>query len=113
MKPGELAKRLQGADMERMRTQLMQRIVLTVEGQAKRNAPVRTGLLRRSITSRVEEAGARGVVGTNVSYARYVHDGTRYQQAQPFLTDALEASRDTIDELLQAAGEQLLAEIAG
>ncbi len=43
--------------------------------RAKQEAPVRTGILRGSITMRVEEEEAR--VGTNLNYARYQEYGTR------------------------------------
>jgi hypothetical protein len=54
----------------------MSRLVLTVEAEAKRQVPVRTGTLRRSITSVVESAGERGRVGSNLRYALWVHEGT-------------------------------------
>lgn len=47
---------------------------LLVEGEAKENCPVKDGQLRQSITSEVEDYV--GVVGTNVEYAPYVHQGT-------------------------------------
>ena len=55
----------------------MHRSVLTLEGKGKALAPVKTGTLRRSITSEVRSAGGviTGVVGTNVPYARYVEEG--------------------------------------
>jgi hypothetical protein len=53
-------------------TEAMTRSVLIVEGNAKREAPVKTGNLRRTITSRVEQGGKRGVIGTNAPYARPV-----------------------------------------
>jgi hypothetical protein len=59
---------------------------LLVETQAKRNLGggegfpkrVDTGRLRASITTQVVESGGqlRVTVGTNVRYARWVHDGT-------------------------------------
>lgn len=56
---------------------------LKVEGQAKKNlrsdpTRVKTGRLSSSITHEMRFGGARLVmrVGTNVSYARFVHDGT-------------------------------------
>lgn len=58
-------------------TEAMTRSVLIVEGNTKREAPVKSGNLRRTITSRVEDGGRRGVVGTNAPYARPVHDGSR------------------------------------
>ena len=54
----------------------MSRITLEVEGNSKRESPVKRGTLRRSITSRVEQGGDVGRVGTNLSYARPVHDGS-------------------------------------
>lgn len=52
-----------------------------------------TGRLRASIGVKpFKSAGfpIYGVtVGTNVDYAIYVHDGTRYMEANPFLRDAV------------------------
>lgn len=49
-----------------------------VVNQAKRLAPVDNGTLRNSITMELLTRGGRPLVrvGTNVKYARYVHDGT-------------------------------------
>ena len=137
MTPEELAQRLTQEQLDKFA--LMSRIVLTVEGNAKREAPVRTGHLRRSITSRVEGTGERGVIGTNLAYARSVHEGTaphtirpRTKKAlfwkgarhpvravrhpgtpgNPFFTRGMGLSRGTIDELLQEAGVELFARIA-
>jgi hypothetical protein len=52
-----------------------------------------TGRLRASIkvstftSSTWSTPGVR--VGTNVEYAVYVHEGTRYMQKNPFITDAV------------------------
>jgi hypothetical protein len=67
----------------------MSRAVLTVEAASKREAPVRTGNLRRTITSRVEQGGDRGVIGTNASYARPVHEGSRPHTIVPVRAKAL------------------------
>lgn len=51
-----------------------------------------TGRLRASIkvSSFSGKSGFAGVrVGTNVEYAPYVHDGTRYMRANPFLANAV------------------------
>ena len=55
-----------------MRT-AMQRSVLMVQREAQRETPVVTGTLRRSLTT--EATPERGTVGTNIPYARAVHDG--------------------------------------
>lgn len=62
-----------------------------VKNGARARCPVDTGNLRGSITSEIRQtsSGLIGRVGTNVPYAIYVHEGTKYQAAQPFLRDAL------------------------
>lgn len=110
MTPAELAGRLAAAELDMQ--EAMTRIVLTVEGKAKRVTPVDTGTLRRSITHRVESAGERGVVGTNVEYAPFVHEGTRRMAARPFLVQGMEASRTEIERILERAGVKLFTRIA-
>lgn len=52
-----------------------------------------TGRLRASIGIRESVPGKPGAVsvGTNVDYAPFVHDGTRFMEANPFLLNALES----------------------
>ena len=47
---------------------------MIVENKAKEHCPVDDGTLRASITSEVKNGV--GLVGTNVEYAPYVHEGT-------------------------------------
>ncbi|HEU5013955.1 MAG TPA: HK97 gp10 family phage protein [Roseiflexaceae bacterium] len=89
MTPDQFANRFTGAALKAELTQAMQRIVLTGEGYAKAEAPVKRGTLRRSITSRVEAGGRRGVIGTNLRYARPVHDGSRAHTIRPVRARAL------------------------
>jgi HK97 gp10 family phage protein len=110
MKPEELARRFQTETLDKVK--LMSRITLTVEANTKPRVPVDTGTLRRSITHRVERAGERGVVGTNVNYAVYVHEGTWKMRGRPFLEQGLAASRATIDQMLEDAGVELFTRIA-
>lgn len=84
---------------------VMQRIVLIALGHSQRRTPVKTGTLRRSETTRVEAGGMRGVLGTNVKYAAFVHDGTKYQAARPFFEQGIADSRAEIDKELARAGE--------
>ena len=91
---------------------LMSRIVLTVEANSKRVTPVLTGNLKRSITSRVEAAGERGVVGTNASYARFVHDGTSRMAPRPFFTNGMGLSRDSINGFMDDELAQVVKGIA-
>lgn len=55
-------------------TDSLNKACLLVEDSAKAKAPVNTGTLRNSITYEIE--GDTGIVGTNLEYAPYVHEGT-------------------------------------
>ena len=94
-----------------------------VENDAKRKCPVDDGTLRASITHVTEET--RAVIGTNVEYAPYVHQGTglyavngngrkdvpwvykgadgkfyktKGQKPNPFLREAFEAKTEEVKE---------------
>jgi hypothetical protein len=62
------------------------RRAIRVESRAKQLCPVDTGRLRSSITHELVKSGG-GVmlarIGTNVSYARDVHEGTRPHVIRP------------------------------
>jgi phage gpG-like protein len=55
---------------------------------------VRTGRLKNSIKMemKLESNAPTAIVGTNVEYALYVHDGTRRMRKRPFLLAALPAA---------------------
>lgn len=66
---------------------------LVIEGSAKEKAPVRTGNLRRSIHSAIEEStptSATATIGTDVFYAPFQEWGTIFMGAHPFLRPALD-----------------------
>lgn len=83
----------------------VQRAALLVEGKAKEKVPVRTGTLRRSITSIVQREGDQvvGVIGTNVRYAPYVELGVRRKVARPYLVPALQESEAEIASIIEQA----------
>jgi HK97 gp10 family phage protein len=131
----QIAAQLRNIVTNRTLTEAMTRSVLIVEGNAKREAPVKTGNLRRTITSKVEQGGKRGRVGTNAPYARAVHDGSRPHiirakrakammwpgaahpvrsvkhpgnKPNPFITRAADTSRGPVERELQAWGYKVL-----
>lgn len=106
MTPEDLVRRLGPDAVAEFKRALMSRIVLTVEANVKRVTPVRTGTLRRSITSRVMAAGERGAVGTNLNYARPVNTRRRYMER------GLEDSRAAVERLAKEAGEELFRRVA-
>jgi HK97 gp10 family phage protein len=62
-----------------------------IQAQAQAKAPVKTGTLRRSIHTVLEDGGRRAVVGPSVNYGLYVEMGTRGRAARPFMRPAAEA----------------------
>jgi hypothetical protein len=84
-----VAKQLTGLVDAAAKKDAMSRVVIAGEGIMKREAPVKRGGLRRSITSRVERGGDRGMVGTNLKYARAVNDGSRPHIIKPTRAKAL------------------------
>lgn len=72
---------------------------LRVERDAKINAPVDTGRLRSSITSRLidnEDNNPVVEVGTSVSYAPIIELGSSKAPAQPFLFPAYNGNKQKI-----------------
>ena len=66
---------------------------------------VDTGRLFDSIEGEVKVINAsvyQTVVGTDVPYAQYVHDGTSKLKGRPFITDGILASRDEIKDAIKA-----------
>lgn len=65
-------------NMPQQVAQAVQQACLAIEAQAKNNCPVGSGDLRRSIQTEVKTEGDKtvGVVGTNLEYGVYVHEGT-------------------------------------
>jgi hypothetical protein len=114
MTPDELAAKLKSHPFASVCEPLMSRIVLTVLRHSQQRTPVRTGTLRRSLTTRVQSSGGsvRGFVGSNLRYAAPVHEGHGGVTGRPFIREGIEDSRGEISTLLQAAGDHYFKDIA-
>jgi len=64
--------------------------ILSIQADSMRNTPVLTGRLRASHTSMFQNL--KGSVYTNTNYAIYVHDGTKYMKARPFMQKAVDSN---------------------
>lgn len=87
----------------------MQEAAFLVEGAAKRqltsgpNRAIRTGYLRSSIgVTSLTPFQAR--VQAQANYGRYVHQGTRYMKARPFMAAGM---RDALPEMEKIFGRRL------
>lgn len=56
-----------------------------LQRKEKRDVPVDTGFLKRSITVTSEDKGLTVIIEPTADYARYVEYGTRYMAAQPYV----------------------------
>lgn len=72
----------------------LEAVGIQAEGDAKLLCPEDTGRLRNSITHTIDAGDNTAVIGTNVEYALYVHEGTRKMKGQPFLKDAVTQHAD-------------------
>ena len=97
---------LNDLDINEIVQQEIEKTAYKIERGTKANCPVDTGHLRRSITTEIGDLEAN--VGSNIEYAGYVHDGTRYQPAKPFLETAANAEMDGIEDRIADAIERLL-----
>ena len=85
-------------------TRALEACGIFLEGEAKdelENSPRRidTGNLRNSITHKVSDDTL--IVGTNVNYSVYVHEGTRRMSPNRFLRNAFEGNEDQIVKYIQ------------
>ena len=65
---------------------------------------VDTGRLFDSIAAEVQRASQNVYtvnVGTNVPYAKYVHNGTYKLESRPFITDGVLGAQDTIRDIFE------------
>lgn len=83
----------------------LEAVGIQAEGDAKALCPVDTGRLRNSITHTIDAGDKTAIIGTNVEYAQYVHEGTRGRKGNPFLRNAVDQNMDTyrdiFDKMLQ------------
>ena len=77
------------SDAERKTNKLLRYMAIKVQTDAKLLCPVDTGNLRRSISYFVYTIKLSAIVGTNVEYALFVEEGTKYWKGKPFLHPAL------------------------
>ena len=70
---------------------MLARLAAKAETASKARCPVDTGRLRGSINWRIQMEGGQlvAIIGTNVEYAIYVHEGTSRMAGRPFLVEGV------------------------
>lgn len=88
----------------------IQAALITVQRQSIINAPRRTGFLKASHQTRML-SNLSGYVQPTADYAIFVHEGTRFMRARPFLRQAVAEKEQDIDRLFANAVQDTLDEI--
>lgn len=87
----------------------IRKVVINIQRHSMMNTPVQTGRLRASHYTNF--APLRGEVGTQTNYDRFVHDGTRFMKARPYLTNAVESEEQTTERFFTEAVDNVLKDI--
>lgn len=82
-----------------------------IRDAARSRAPVRTGALKKSITSRVDKRRAKGTVQAKARHAHLIEFGTSKMDARPFMLPAAEAERSRFIERAKDSGRRVEREM--
>lgn len=91
----------------------IKKTALQISRTSMQNTPVDTGRLRASTYTKF--ASLRGEVGTDTNYDVFVHEGTKFMKARPYLRRAVESEEsnterfftEAVDNVLRAIGEMV------
>lgn len=83
--------------------------ILTIQAKSMKNTPVLTSRLRGS--HRSVFGNLKGEVGTHTNYDIYVHEGTRYMKARPYLKLAVGSSGSEVEDFFTRAVDNVLSSI--
>ena len=83
--------------------------ILSIGRQSRINTPVDTGRLRAS--TREKFSYLKGEVGTHVHYDIFVHEGTRFMRARPYLASAVQSEQGQVDIWMREAAQKTLDHI--
>ena len=95
--------------MTKYLNQAIKKSLFTIEAKSKANTPVDTGRLRSSTLSRFSHL--KGEVGTHTDYDIFIHNGTRFINARPYLYNAVQASENNVDSFFKDAVDNVLSDI--
>lgn len=87
----------------------IRRSVIEISGDSRRGTPVDTGRLRASTYTKF--SNLQGEVGTDTEYDIFVHSGTRYMRARPYLFNAVKSKENIVQENFKKAVQNVLDDI--
>lgn len=81
----ELANKFGNIKVQNFLQTEIRKLAFSVEGEAKQVTPVDTGRLRASVRVLPMVRLLEAVIQPHTDYAFYVHEGTKYMRARPFM----------------------------
>lgn len=81
-----------------------------IERESKTRTPVLTGRLRAS--HQTTYAPLQATIEPTAEYAIYVHEGTRFMRARPFLLEGVQAAEKSVQKFFTDAVKEALDEVA-
>lgn len=95
--------------MKRELNTAIKKSIFVITADSMRNTPVLTGRLRASHTTMFDDL--KGSVFTNTNYAVFVHEGTKFMKARPFMREAVEKDNRQVQEFFTKAVDNVLSQI--
>ena len=68
---------------------VFEKSMTSIVALAIKDAPVDTGRLRADIGHKFNKRELEGIIYNDVEYSVYVHEGTRYMPARPYILNAI------------------------
>jgi len=84
--------------------------IFSIQADSMRNAPVDTGRLRASHQARFTPL--KGELEPMTNYAFFVHDGTKFMPARPFLADAVDTNENKVNDYFTKAVDNVFSKIS-
>jgi HK97 gp10 family phage protein len=95
----------------------IQKVLFSVQAETIKNVHPDRGIniITGGLLSATERppifTSLRGVYGIDINYAKFVHQGTRFMRARPFLKQAVDTQQSTSDRFFTQAVENVLSAI--
>ncbi|TAL08217.1 MAG: hypothetical protein EPO02_13600 [Nitrospirae bacterium] len=95
----------------------IKKTLITIQGETIRNVHPARGIniITGGLLSATERpplfTQLKGVYAVDIEYAKFVHDGTRFMKARPFLQNAVNTEQELTDKFFSEAVNNVLSKI--
>lgn len=93
----KLGSTFKGIDLTAKLREIILDFAYLVESYSKQVTPVDTGRLRASIGTSLFTTGIGAIVQPNTHYAGFVHEGTKYMRARPYMQWGVDFAKTKIE----------------